>query len=472
MLVSGRVSRAIALAIAFLMLVALVVIAEIGQSGQRQINRIINLSQQRQVLLAELLTELSDAEAGQRGFLLTNDDRYLQPYQAARDRVEPTLNQITDLFRDNDRLLVSVDQRDAVRHLRVLVGAKLGELAASLALHSSQGPEQALALVRTDLGSRTMGEIRDAVSRLRDMEHNSISVALARAARLQLVSRALMGGVVLLNIALLILAAALWARQARRRAELTERLATENEELERRVRCRTAELSALSSHLQRLSEKEKAALARELHDELGGLLIAAKMDVSWLQRHLPDANPDIQSRWARVNKALDDGVGFKRRTVENLHPTLLDNIGLVPALRWITQETCTRAGLHYTEVYPDFDLRPIDDAAIMVFRLVQESLINVVKHARATQVHVEVAVQGNELMILIDDNGAGIDTDRREAPGSQGLATMRHRASSFGGTYEIESPPQGGTRVRARLPLASIVEDSGPHAVDAAVSAR
>ena len=144
MLVSGRASRAIALAIAFLMLVALVVIAEIGQSGQRQINRIISLSQQRQVLMAELLTELSDAEAGQRGFLLTNDDKYLQPYQGARDRIEPTLDRLTDLFRDNDRLLVSVDQRDVARSLRVLVGAKLGELEASLALYHSQGPEQAL----------------------------------------------------------------------------------------------------------------------------------------------------------------------------------------------------------------------------------------------------------------------------------------------------------------------------------------
>ncbi len=462
MLVSGRVSRALALAIAFLMLVALVVIAEIGQSGQRQINRIISLSQQRQVLLAELLTELSDAEAGQRGFLLTNDDKYLQPYQAARNRIEPTLDQLANLFRDNDRLLVSVDQRDLVRHLRVLVGAKLGELAASLALDNSQGPEQALGLVRTDLGSRTMGEIREAVSNLRNMERDAIGVALDRAARLQLVSRALMGGVVVLNIALLILAAALWARQSRRRAELTEQLATENEELERRVRRRTAELSALSSHLQRLSEKEKASLARELHDELGGLLIAVKMDVSWLQKRMPNTNSDIQSRFSRVIKVLDDGVDFKRRIVENLRPTLLDNIGLLPAIRWITEETCARAGLRCTQVYPDFDLRLTDDAAIMAFRLVQESLTNVVKHARATAAHVEVAVQGDELVIVVEDNGGGIDADRRDAVGSHGLATMRHRVRSFGGSFEIETPPQGGTRVHARLPLAAVAQPSVP----------
>ena len=371
MIVSGRVSRAVALAVAFVLLVALVVIAEINQSGQKQISRIISLSQQRQVLLVELLSELSDAEAGQRGFLLTDDEKYLQPYQSARDRVEPTLNRLTDLFGDDDRLLVSVDQRDEVRHLRVLVGAELGELAASLALHSAQGTEQALALMRTDLGSRTMDEIREQALKLRNMERDAVGVALARAGRLQLVSRALMGGVAVLNFVLLILAAALWARQARRRAELTKRLATENEDLERRVRRRTIELSALSSHLQQLSEKEKASLARELHDELGGLLIAAKMDVSWLQKRLPNVNPDIQSRWTRVIKVLDEGVDFKRRIVENLRPTLLDNMGLLPAVRWITQETCTRAGLHYTEIYPEHEPLLIDDAAITSFRLVQ-----------------------------------------------------------------------------------------------------
>jgi signal transduction histidine kinase len=470
MIISGRLSRSIVLAVAFVLLVALVVIAEINQSGQKQINRIISLSQQRQVLLVELLSELSDAEAGERGYLLTNDDKYLQPYQSARDRVEPTLNGLTDLFRDNDRLLVSIDQRDLVRHLRVLVGTKLGELAASLALHASQGTDQALALMRTDLGSSTMGEIRDEALKLRNMERDSVGIALSRAARLQLSSRALMAGVAMLNFLLLILAASLWARQARRRAQLTEQLATENEDLERRVRRRTTELSALSSHLAQLSEKEKAALARELHDELGGLLIAVKMDVSWLQKRLPSPNPEIQSRWNRVMKVLDDGVDFKRRVVEHLRPTLLDNMGLLPAIRWVTQETCTRAGLRYTEIYPEHDLLLVDDAAIMSFRLVQESLVNIVKHAHATEVQVEVAVQDGELMIMVEDNGSGIDPDRRDAIGSHGLATMRHRVRSFGGTLDIESPPQGGTRVRARISLAAIMRDPSLPSLPAAIA--
>jgi signal transduction histidine kinase len=467
----SRLSRAIGLAIAFVLLAALVIIAEIGQSGQKQINERIGLSQKRQILLAELLEQLSQAEAGQRSYLLTGDQKYLQPYQSARDRIEPTLDQFGDLFRDNGQLLANADQRNNIRHLRVLVGTELGELAASLELYSSQGPEQAAGLVRTDVGNSTMYEIRAAAIKLRDAEHDDVEAEIARAERLRLISRALMGGVVLLNISLLIVAATLLARQARRRAELTAQLASENEELERAVRRRTAELSALSSHLQRLSEKEKAALARELHDELGGLLIAAKMDVSWLQKRWPVAlDPDIQARWTRVLKVLDDGVDFKRRIVENLRPTLLDNMGLLPALRWITQESCMRAGLRYVELHPEEEPLLAEDAAIMIFRLVQESLTNIVKHAHASAVRVEIATGPAELTVTVADNGQGIDSDRRDAVGSQGLATMRHRVRSFGGTFEIDTPPEGGTRVRARLPLALIARPQRPQPIAAAAN--
>jgi signal transduction histidine kinase len=449
------------LALAFLLLAALVVIAEIAQGGQKEIDGRIASSQKRQILLAEMLEQLSQAEAGQRGYLLTGDGKYLQPYQGARDRIEPTLDQFANLLRDGDngQQLASTEQRNTLRHLRVLIGAKLAELSASLELYSTRGPEQATDLVRTELSSSTTNDIRAAAAVLRDAERNEVNSEIARAERLRWVSRALMTGVVLLNIVLLIVSASLLSRQARRRAELTEQLATENEELERRVRRRTAELSALSSHLQQLSEKEKASLARELHDELGGLLIAVKMDVSWLQKRSANAlDPDMQSRWTRVLKVLDDGVDFKRRIVESLRPTLLDNMGLLPAVRWITEETCSRAGLHCTETYPEIEPLLADDAAIMVFRLVQEALTNIVKHAHASEVALQIAISDTELTVIVTDNGIGIASERREAVGSHGLATMRHRVRSFGGNLELESVVPSGTRLRARLPLALILK--------------
>lgn len=460
MVLPRRFSRALALALAFVLLASLVIIAEIAQSGQKQIDARIDRSQTRQILLAEMLEQLSQAEAGQRGYLLTGEQKYLQPYQSARDRIEPTLDRFGNLLRDEvAQPQASVEQRTTLRHLRVLIGAKLAELAASLELYRTRGPEQATDLVRTDVSSSTMTDIRAATAALRDAEHDEVTSEIARAERLRWVSRALIAAVLLLNIMLLIVSALLLSRQARRRAELTEQLANENEELERRVRRRTTELSALSSHLQQLSEKEKASLARELHDELGGLLIAVKMDVSWLQKRSPSAlDPDIQGRWTRVLKVLDDGVDFKRRIVESLRPTLLDNMGLLPAVRWITEETCTRAGLHCTQSYPEIEPLLADDASIMVFRLVQEALTNVVKHAHASEVTVQLALSDTELTVIISDNGIGIAADRRESVGSHGLATMRHRVRSFGGNLEIESLTPSGTRLRARLALALILK--------------
>jgi CHASE3 domain sensor protein len=130
---SRQFSRAIALSLAFVLLAALVIIAEIAQSGQKEIDGRIGLSQTRQILLSEMLEQLSQSEAGQRGYLLTGDRKYLQPYESARDRIEPTLDQYGNLVRDFDhRQLASMEQRNTLRHLRVLIGAKLAELSASL----------------------------------------------------------------------------------------------------------------------------------------------------------------------------------------------------------------------------------------------------------------------------------------------------------------------------------------------------
>lgn len=448
--------RVIALALAFVLLLALVAIAEIAQNGLNRIGARIDRSQQRQILLGSALHDLSATEAAQRSFLLTNDARQLSLYKAARARITPALVDLAALGR-RDAALLAPGESAAIARLQLLSGTELRDLQAALALYDSGGPQQAMALIRTDLAKPTMSDIKDQAAALDDDEQALVEAQLSSAQRLRTLSRLLMYGVAALNVALLIVAATLLARQARRRAEHTAMLARENEELERRVRRRTSELSALSSHLQQLSEREKATLARELHDELGGLLIAVKMDVSWLHKRWPASAPEIEARWARVLKVLDDGVDFKRRVVENLRPTLLDNMGLLPAVRWVTHECCTRAGLQYTEIYPEHEPQLTEEASIAIFRLVQEALTNIVRHAHATHVRLQIALQGPEMSVLIEDNGTGIDPERRDAVGSHGLAIMRHRVRSCGGQLDIESAPHGGTRIQARLPLARIV---------------
>ena len=130
----------------------------------------------------------------------------------------------------------------------------------------------------------------------------------------------------------------------RRREKATEVLDARNRELDRTVQQRTAMLFHLSSSLQKVAEREKAALARELHDELGGLLVATKIDISWLRKRVDDGSEATKLRWERVLRCMDEGLALKRRIIESLRPTLLDNVGLVAALRWLVDESLRRQG--------------------------------------------------------------------------------------------------------------------------------
>jgi signal transduction histidine kinase len=254
-----------------------------------------------------------------------------------------------------------------------------------------------------------------------------------------------------------LLASALVYGDMRRRARQTIDLRDQKQELARQVEQRTRELTALSTHLQDVSELEKSALSRELHDELGGLLVAARMDLSWLQQRLPSSDPAIEQRFKRIHDSLSAGVDLKRRVVEELRPTLLDNMGLFTALRWQFKESCRRTGLCCTESIPETELRLREDAAIGVFRVAQEALTNILKHADATSADLTIEIMDDLLVLRISDDGRGIDPNRLPTATSHGLVAMKHRIAALGGAWEISSPATGGTMVSARMPLARLL---------------
>jgi signal transduction histidine kinase len=345
-----------------------------------------------------------------------------------------------------------------IQWLDGLTAGKLREIGESIDLYQSGGIRSAMALVRTEFGRKQMDEIREAVSGLQIEEGLAVGAAVDSWHRELWIGRALIIAATALAMLLVVVAALLVTRDVRRRREHARQLEEHNAELDAQVRSRTAALSNLSSELQRVSEREKRALARELHDELGSLLIAAKMDVSWLRKRLPADDADVALRWNRVLAGLDEGVDLKRRVVEHLRPTLLDNLGLVPAIKWVLEESCGRAGMRCIERYPADDLRLTDDASIAVFRVVQESLTNIVRHSGARTVDLAVELSGGDLVVRIRDDGKGIAPDRMSnVVGSHGIASMRHRVTSLGGQWKIQNPPEGGTLIIVRLPLSSVL---------------
>jgi len=320
-------------------------------------------------------------------------------------------------------------------------------------LFKRRGTAPALNVVRTDVGKRSMDEITAIIRGMRLKESNELAAATAQWQADFRVSRWVAAAGVILNISLVLLASRLVFSDMRRRARQTTSLRDQTQELEHQVDERTRELTALSTHLQGVSEQEKSALSRELHDELGGLLVAARMDLSWLQQRLPTNDPGIEQRFKRIHESLSAGVDLKRRVVEELRPTLLDNMGLFTALRWQFKETCRRAGLKCTEAIPDSEPKFNPDAAIGVFRVAQEALTNIIKHAEARSAELAVGIEGDTFVLRISDDGKGIAPARLQTNTSHGLSSMRHRISALGGSWAVQAPGGGGTIVTALIPL-------------------
>lgn len=224
-----------------------------------------------------------------------------------------------------------------------------------------------------------------------------------------------------------------------------------DEEFESRVAARTEELSTLSTHLVRLMESERSQLAKELHDELGGLITAAKMDMAWLQAHIGGSlDAASEEKFRSVVQMLNQAMTLKRRVVESLRPSLLDHFGLPVALRSHFDELCGQAGVECITTLPEeiLDLEPA--VQLTLFRVAQEALANLL--ARGGARHVELLIEPSEegYELTVGDDGKAMD-----AAQSRALVGMRHRLMGAGGRLEVEAVPDQGNRITAFVPRAS-----------------
>jgi signal transduction histidine kinase len=437
--------------VAALLLAAVIGLFVAAQSGQRRLeeaSRRVSVAAQRNNALAELWQLVRQAESSERGYILLGNPEYLVPFQEASGNFPQALRRLSEAYADAPESL-----RADSAEVGDLSDKKFSEMRSTLETLRTQGKGAAIEQIRTDAGLRTMEQLDDRVREIRNrgtrvLLDSTRSWQSNRWESLATTSIALIASAALLLLLI---------RLARRHMHSKELEAAELEqrraELESVVMQRTEELSELSTHLQSMAEKEKSALSRELHDELGGLLVAARMDVSWLEERVASNDPEVAAHFRRVHEALQSGVELKRRVVENLRPSLLDNLGLFPALRWQVSDSCGRAGLECIETYPEEEPQLTPQASIAVFRIVQEALTNIVKHAQAQTVEVTIEQHANWLVLRITDDGVGMPQGAQQKLRAHGLSAMRHRVNALGGQWQMHTPPDGGTEILVRVPL-------------------
>lgn len=224
---------------------------------------------------------------------------------------------------------------------------------------------------------------------------------------------------------------------------------------EEALRHSQAELRELGAAAHAAREQEKSRIARELHDELAQSLTALQMDVAWLQERGPDIRPAAAAaRLAKMQSLLEQMVASTRRIASDLRPLMLDDLGLIPAVEWLAESFTQRSGVAVDLAVNRRELELPDAQATAVFRIVQESLANVAKHAAASRVEVAIEHTGSELALRIRDDGSGFSSKDPRKPNSYGLIGLRERASLLGGHASVISAPGQGTQIEVRLPVA------------------
>lgn len=439
--VSSRYIGPVAMSLALMVLV----VSELGFYRLMAIGDDREASVDLQMTVGGMRSALLAMESAERGYMLTGRLDYLQPY------------------RDQERSLIEMIQlaeaatvqnplhRDALLELVELARRKYSEMQTVLELYDRGDREAAIDLTLTDMGRELMdqvGEVSDRIIRQETAHYTSTSyqrdqvLRWSRAGIWVLVILCLGGAVALMRLGRHL--------EQQRRVYMLQ-LHAERDRLDEEVVRRTEEVIELARHMERVREDERARLARELHDELGGLLTAAKLDLARIRKRIRDETGEKQRLVEHLGQSLDAGIALKRRIIEDLRPSSLSNLGLRHTLQIQCKEFAQRSELPVDVQVDEVTLSP--ERALAVYRLVQEALTNIAKYANAHRVTVSLRRDRDHVQVTVQDDGQGFDPAAVKPSGSHGLQGMRFRIRSCGGDVTIRSAPGEGTTVEARLPM-------------------
>jgi len=405
--------------------------------------------------LSSLQAALTAVESAQRGYLLTGQLSDRQAFSVAAQGWQEEIIRLRNLTPASSVLRTDIDR------LEHMATAAVGKLEQSLReAEVSAGNGAATSDAAKAAAARASGDLDQVRATLEQM----MVTEQARVDALRLgVSRQIWLTVAVAVIATIVTVGVLVALQRLLRRYVAARAAAEkalreaNEQLNREVEERTSELTDLSRHLIRVAEEEKAKLARELHDTLGSNLTAISMDLNWVAKRLPDlrspeGRDDLRDRLQRALKMLTETVELKHQVIEGLRPSHLDNLGLTFAMRTHCKEFSRLTGMPCSmEVIEDFD--DLDPAlSIVLYRVVQEGLTNVMKHAQARHVYVSLRREDGGLRLRIRDDGVGLADGNATRRASHGLVGMRERVCEVGGTFNVSTADGGGVALEVFIP--------------------
>lgn len=397
------------------------------------------------VAITRAVSSLREAESVQRGYLVTGDGSYLRPYAELIKDVARNWAELKVLTKD------SSDQQQRIARLEPLLSEKLADIDLTIGVRRDQDFEAARRIMMNNYGKDVMDIIRAEVDGMLAEEERLMTLrneAGERAHQVSIIT-------ILIFLASGLLLALISGRlirhgqRLRDAAELARR--RHHAQLDERIAQRTAQVRQLAGHLESVREEEKRAIARELHDDIGSSMTALSMMLEGHFRQNAD-NPGVVKNADKIRALLKEVTHSTRRIQAGLRPNTLDSLGLIEAIRELSGEFAQRTGIDCTLHLPGEEVVVPEALHVPLFRMLQEALNNVAKHARAVRVVVTLAMKDDHVALAIEDDGIGIARERADNAQTHGLLGMRERAAYLDGTAEISRRANGGTSVRIRLP--------------------
>lgn len=428
----------------------------------------------------DIITEITTLKSNfllsdgvQHVFLITQKKSHLEPFERAVAEARSNLVKIRRY--NHDRLFEakmygeagSVEatglerERNLIEKISGSLEAKVAAMKMTLAVSKNEKNSDAMDIVRQEQGIHESEAFIKAWQELHESYRKTLAqMYLKRDESIEFNRIIILLGA-LLSFLMTVLVVGQLIRQINSTHTLQKALNEENSGYQTRLDQQTREIRLLAMNYQEDVERERQKLSREIHDELGSVLTATKMDLAWISKKTQTAMPEIYQKLEKTMEYINRGITFKRQIVQDLHPSVISTFGFWPALRSLAEDFAEKNQWELTLEIPDENIPVNDTIALIAYRIIQEALNNATKYAAATRVGVYLMTDEKYLKIEVQDNGKGMDTASHGAA-SHGISGMRHRVLAIGGRLEITSTPGKGVHIDALLLLDIVQNNPSP----------
>ena len=403
-------------------------------------------------VLHQLKADLFEAESSQRGYIITKRKEYVAPFNAALNQARYNVKLSEALVIDTSTEENQTIELAWLKAISASVEAKSAEMLLTIKLIEQNKADEANEVINVDVGRLEMQKFVTETDKLIKQQTADVDAMIKKRQNTVNLARAsnIVSALILIFLVVMVIKQLL--NELLVKSKLQQQVINENANYEIKLQQQTKLLRSMALDYQADVERERQKLSRELHDELGSIFTATKMDLAWCMKKLADIAPDIVAKLTKTTGYVNQGIQYQRHIVQELHPSMISTFGFWPALTALVNDAAERNKWRLNLNLPDETTTLNETISLVTYRIVQESLNNANKYAKASAVNVDVMLDENYIKLEISDNGIGVDMHSLNGL-THGLSGMRHRVLAIGGHFEMISKPSEGVLIRALIPL-------------------